>query len=76
MDDVLLAVLLFIRSSLVCRWWIELVDDSGRLVIRSLQDVTRSANVMLGDGVENAWPVGPPAELFVGQKIGPVHPPR
>lgn len=39
-----------------------MVDDSGKVVIRSTQDV----NTALNDGVEDARLAGSPAELLVG----------
>lgn len=35
--------------------------------------MTKPANTTLNDGAEDARLVGPPAELLVGNKIGPGH---
>lgn len=59
------------RSSPVCRWLVELVDPSGRVVITSSHYVTMPA---LSDGAENAWLVGPQGELLIGDKTGPMYP--
>lgn len=37
----------------VCSWWVEPIDDSGRMVISSLQGVTEPAKTALCDGTEN-----------------------
>lgn len=58
-----------------CRWGVELVDDSGKVVIRSSQDVTELANTTLRDDAEDIRLAGPPAEPLIEHKIGPVHPP-
>lgn len=57
----------------ICRWLVELVDDSGSVVIRLLQDMTEPVNTILSNGVEDGWLAGPPAELFIGHKIEPMH---
>lgn len=54
-DDVLATAAWFAtRSVLVCRWLVELVDDSGGADIRSSQDITVLASKLLSDGVEDA----------------------
>lgn len=43
------------RASPVCRWWIELVDDFGRVVIRLWQNMTKLANIVLSGGVKEVF---------------------
>lgn len=61
------------RSSPVCRLRVELLDDSGRVIIRSSQVVTESTNTALSEGAQDARLDCPPAELLVGHNIGSVH---
>lgn len=58
------------RSSPVCRWQLELIDDSGTVVIRSSQDVTEPFNTAQSDSAEDDRLAGPSAVLL----IGPVQP--
>lgn len=47
----------------VYRWWIERVDESDRVVIRSLQDMIEPANSGLSDGAKDSWLAGAPRWL-------------
>lgn len=53
----------------------ELVNDSGKVVIRSLQDMSERANTALGDDAKDIRLAVPPAELHIIPKIEPVHTP-
>lgn len=52
----------------VCSWWVELVHDSGRVIIKLLQDMTEPTNLTV-DALMN----GPLAEILIGHKIEPLH---
>lgn len=73
-DEVLpAAALSAARLSPVCRWRVELVDDAGRVVIMSSQDVFEPSNKALSDGAEYAQLTISPADLIFGHNIWPVH---
>lgn len=61
------------RSPPVCKWWAKLVDDSGGVVIRFWQDMTKLANMLLTNVLEDARLSAPPAEILIQPKNGPVH---
>lgn len=61
-------------SRLVYRSRVEMVDDTGRVVIRSSVDVTEPANTAPSYFMEDARLIGPPVEVLIGDKIGAMHP--
>lgn len=65
-----------VRLSPVDRWRVELLDYSGWVVIRPLQDVTKSAKTALSHGAEDAWLTGPSTEFLIGHMIAPGHSPK
>lgn len=67
---ILMAAWFATRSSPVYKWWVKLVDDSGKAVIRSLQDMTEPANTTLNDGMGDIRLAGLPTELVIRHKIG------
>lgn len=51
---------------------LQIVDwDFGKVVIRSLQDMTEPMNTVLSDGLEDVQLASPPVELLIGHKIRP-----
>lgn len=63
-----------VRSSLVCKLQVDLIDDYGRVDIWSSQDVTDHENTAASDDADDVWLVGFPAELLIRHKIRPVYP--
>lgn len=66
---ILMAALFATRSSPVYRWCIELVDDTGKVVIRSLHHMTEPANTTLNNGVGDTRLAGLPTELIIRHTI-------
>lgn len=52
-----------------CRWRVELVNDSGKVISVSSQVVTNSAKRVLSDVVENVRLAGPSVDLLIGHKL-------
>lgn len=57
----------------VYRWGEGLVEDFGRIVIRLSQDVTKLANTVLSDGVEDVQLTSHLVELLIEHMIKPGH---
>lgn len=62
------------RSLPVFRRSVELVNDSGRVVIRLSQDVTKPANTVLSDCAEDVQLAIPQVKLLIRHKVEPMHP--